>query len=410
LIGVDLALEDRHRTPFAALERDDGGTLPGVFIHAYTLAQLLDGDLERRPLPWAIVLLTFTFAVLGAVCGQRAKSASRFALAQAFGISGLLISGFALSSVGGPVPALLTPLFAFVVASGCMMIRRWYAAHHQARFLRNAFSRYVAPAIVEQLVAHPKTLRLSGERRELTFLFTDIAGFTTLTESMPAEPLVTILNEYIDGVSQIVAEYEGTIDKIVGDALHVMFNAPVDQADHAARAVRCALAIDPYCDDFEQRMQAREIRFGMTRIGVNTGSTVVGNMGGNTRFDYTATGDAINVAARLESANRHLGTRVCVGARTRELCQDVAFRPIGELVLKGKTESLEVFEPLSGAGVRAGLGAYLHAFELMKSLHQDALVAFGQLASVCPGDKLVAFHAARLVAGEKGSRVVLGEK
>jgi CHASE2 domain-containing sensor protein len=223
LIGVDLLLEDRHRTPFAVLGRDDLGHMPGVEIHAFALQQLLDGARERVASPWLSAVIVALAAALGAALGIRVATARGFAGVQVLGGGGFLAAAFALSSAGGPVVPVVGPLLAFAGTSAVIMIRRWYAARKHAAFLTSAFSRYVAPTIVEQLVAHPEKLRLNGERRELTFLFTDVAGFTTLTESMPAEQLVAILNEYIDGVCRILIDDGGTIEKIVGDAVHVMF-------------------------------------------------------------------------------------------------------------------------------------------------------------------------------------------
>ena len=157
------------------------------------------------------------------------------------------------------------------------------------------------------------------------------------------------MNEYFDGTCEIILDHGGTIEKFVGDALHVMFNAPLDQPDHQQRAVACALALDAFCQAFVVHQRSRKINFGVTRIGVNTGVTVVGNFGGANRFDYSATGDAINTAARLESVNKQIGTRVCVSGTTIEHCHGVPCRPVGELVLKGKSESVAAFEPMSSS-------------------------------------------------------------
>ena len=160
---------------------------------------------------------------------------------------------------------------------------------------------------------------------EMTFLFTDLEGFTFYTESVAPALLVSTLNDYLDGVCAIAMDHGGTIDKIVGDAVHVMFNAPLDQLDHAARAVRCGLAIDAFAQRFAAdpaRLAAAGRVFGVTRIGINTGRAVVGNFGGRRRFDYTAHGDAINTAARLEAANKMLGTRICVARATVDAVGD----------------------------------------------------------------------------------------
>jgi adenylate cyclase len=274
-----------------------------------------------------------------------------------------------------------------------------------------AFSKYVAPALVEQLINEPERLRLGGERRNMTFLFTDIADYTKLTENTEPTLLVKTMNEYFEGTCKIVLDHGGTIEKIVGDALHVMFNAPIEQPDHPERAVACALALDSWCQAFSSRQRDQVIQFGVTRIGINTGVTIVGNFGGADHFDYSATGDAINTAARLESVNKQLGTRVCVSGTTIEHCHNATFRPVGDLVLKGKSESVSAFELVpDGDKSHCRVDEYLAAYRLLSAEAPEAESAFRRLAEGYPDDPLVEFHARRLAAGESGSVVVLKEK
>jgi adenylate cyclase len=265
--------------------------------------------------------------------------------------------------------------------------------------------------VVDQLIADPRRLKLGGEKREMTFLFTDIANFTSLTEKLEPTTLVQMLNEYLDGTSRIVLQYGGTIDKIVGDALHVMFNAPTDQPDHADRAVGCALELDTFCQSYAHDQNLLGVKLGETRIGVNTGTTVVGNFGGMIRFDYTAHGDAINTAARLESANRFLGTRICVSVTTKDNCKNGRFRPVGKLKLRGKADELEVFEPIDEAHIDdQNLDEYENAYALMEGCDPDAVDCFRLLSERYPDDRLIAFHACRLEAGNYGTAIILSEK
>jgi class 3 adenylate cyclase len=155
---------------------------------------------------------------------------------------------------------------------------------------------------------------LAGQRRDIATLFTDIANFTALVETLEPGVLGPLLNEYLTGMTDIVFAHDGTVAKIVGDALHVLFGAPGEQPDHAARAVACALELDDYAQSFRERCEQKGIALGVTRIGVHAGPAIVGNFGGGRFFDYTAYGDTINIAARLEAANKQLGTRICVSA------------------------------------------------------------------------------------------------
>jgi class 3 adenylate cyclase len=281
----------------------------------------------------------------------------------------------------------------------------------QKQFIRQAFSRYISPAVVDQLVADPGLLSLRGERLEITCVFTDLAGFTTLMEDSDPARVLPLLNDYLDGMCKIVRDHDGTIDKIVGDALHVFFGAPLAQPDHAGRAVTTAMAMDAYAREFTASDAARAVEFGGTRIGVHTGLAVVGNFGGESFFDYTAHGDTVNTAARMESANSHLGISICVSGTTAERCQDVKFRPIGSLVLKGKTQPVEAFEPMViEESDTVSRSAYLNAYEHMRSGKRNALSALEDLARRYPEDALTRFHAGRLAAGETGTRIFLTEK
>jgi adenylate cyclase len=287
----------------------------------------------------------------------------------------------------------------------------YFAEARQKRQVRKAFSSYMAPALVDQLVGNPDRLSLNGESREMSFLFSDIAGFTSFTESASPELLVSVLNEYLDMMCRAVMEHGGTIDKIVGDAVVGIFNAPLDQPDHAERAVKCALAMDAISRDFVAKMLSRGMVFGETRIGVNTGRAIVGNFGGSERFDYTAHGDAINTAARMESVNKHLGTQICIAGTTAAQCPNHYFRPIGALILKGKTEAIEAFEPITKEAAETPLMVrYRAAFELLAAEDSSAGNAFVQLKADYPEDALVNLHYQRITAGIISSTIVLAEK
>ena len=172
-----------------------------------------------------------------------------------------------------------------------------------------SLSRYFSPNLAAQLAGDADAMDLSGQRREIATLFSDIAGFTTLVETLEPDALGPLLNDYLTGMTDLVFAHDGTVAKIIGDALHVLFGAPGDQPDHADRAVKCALALDRYAQSFRERWCGKGIALGVTRIGAHAGPAIVGNFGGGRFFDYTAYGDTINVAARLEAANKQLGTR-----------------------------------------------------------------------------------------------------
>jgi class 3 adenylate cyclase len=273
---------------------------------------------------------------------------------------------------------------------------------------RANLSRYFSPNLADHLAENPDTLELGGERRDLTFLFTDLAEFTPLVEQLDPTVVVSVMNDYIGGIASIVFEHGGTVDTVVGDAVHAMFGAPIKQPDHAARAVACALAINRFAEAFSARMSNEGVPVGVTRIGVHTGSAIVGNFGGESFFHYTAHGDAINTAARLETANKALGTRMCVGADTVALIPDFIGRPIGDLILKGKVQEIGAFEPVGAneAGSEQ-LAEYLAAFEKLKAGDPGCLQAFASHVGRYGNEPLASFHLQRLLAGQISTKILV---
>jgi class 3 adenylate cyclase/CHASE2 domain-containing sensor protein len=398
LVGPILEAIDRHPTPLSRGTAGEG--TPGVLIHAQALAQLMDGG--RLPIPGVaagLAMLGLAGALgLGLVLlslGWPARLALGILL-----LGGWWAGAFWLASRGAGLWPVVGPTLALGLTSfaGTAWLER--RERSQRRFIRKAFEQYRAPSMVRRLARDPAALRLGGERREITCLFTDLAGFTTLSEQLPPERLVAVLTAYMEGVLALVLEHEGTIDKLIGDAVHAFWNAPENQPDHARRALLTALAIDRFAEAFRAEQHALGIPLGVTRIGVHSGPAVVGNFGGRQRVDYTPMGDVVNTAARLESVNKQLGTRICVGEAVALACPDIATRPVGDLVLVGKTQPLATRTP--GADP-----AYEAAYALLARGDPAAAAAFEPLA---PGDPLAAFHLERLRRGESGARVVLEHK
>lgn len=289
--------------------------------------------------------------------------------------------------------------------------REVYLARVAAERAQANLARYFSPNLVNHLSDNGGSIELGGERRELTFLATDLADFTPLVENLDPGAVVAVMNEYLGEVTRIVFANGGTIDTVVGDAVHAMFGAPLEQPDHAARAVACALAIDAFSREFSARKWAEGVPIGRTRIGVHTGSAIVGNFGGEGFFHYTAHGDAVNTASRLESVNKQLGTRICVSADTVAQIPDFVGRPVGTLVLKGKEQGIKAYEPVSAEGGSAGaLSAYLGAFEELEAKDAGAVSSFAAFVGAHSDDPLATFHLKRLLAGETGSTVTFDSK
>ena len=271
---------------------------------------------------------------------------------------------------------------------------------------REILSRYFSPSLAQRLAGGIDEIELAARRRDVAALFTDIEGFTSLVETMEPYMLSQLLNDYLAGMTSMVFAHEGTVTKVVGDALHVLFGAPGDQPDHAARAVACALDLDSFAQSFRETWRQKGTALGPTRIGVNAGSTIVGNFGGARFFDYTAYGDTINIAARLEAANKQLGTRICVSSSVARQAKDFRGRPVGDLVLRGRREPLRAFEPLRPEQFGdPSTEAYLKAFAKLESADPRALGAFAAAVSRMQGDRLASFHLKRLLNGATGTRI-----
>jgi len=405
LIGADLPHADRIRTPLSI-----GGApnMAGVEAHAHALDHMLAGRAEPRiglRGEGAVLLIA---AVAGVAVVSLPAPIWVMLLLGVLSLAGYWLGAFAGYAAGSPLIPVVQPSLSFLLAAGLGSVVLTRRERIRRRFLRQAFAHYVSPAVVDRLAADPSRLTLSGERRNMTFLFTDISGFTRLTEALDPPVMVSLLNAYLDGMCRIVLESGGTVDKLVGDAVHAFFGAPDDQEDHAARAVACALKLDAHASRFSDEQHAAGIAFGGTRIGVTTGPAIVGNFGG-TVFDYTAHGDVVNTAARLEAANAALGTRICVAEATTKQCPGIVFRPIGVLGLRGKTRSVAVFEPLA-VGEAGKLDAYSAAYDLLEARDAAAHDAFKALAAQWPDDRLVARHLERLEAGEVGVDMTIDGK
>jgi adenylate cyclase len=406
LVGSSAAgLHDTRQTPL-------NQEMPGVEIQAQWLETVLTQSFLQRPnyilgAEYLItaafcLILTLTFPLVGAIVGS---------IIWLSGGTGAIALAWYFFDSQGILLSITYPIIVGFLLYSVLVLMNYLREEKQRREVQNAFSHFLSPELVSQIADDPSKLKLSGETRELTFLFTDLASFTSLVESIEPDLVVSLLNDYLDVTCRIVMEHGGTIDKIVGDAIHAMFGAPSEQQDHASRAVACALELDAFCRIYEKEKQNEGIPFGITRIGINTGTVVVGNFGGSTRFDYTAHGDAINSAARMESVNKHLGTRICVSGSTANQCTNVRFRPVGGLILKGKTEAVQAFEPVSDEEWNSPrVKAYLEAFQMMKDEVSCAQGTFTKLKTEYPDDPLVKFHLKRFSAGDSGATVRMEEK
>ena len=409
LVGTSAkGLKDLH---FTAV----GSITPGIEIHAQVIEQLLTGHFLTRP-DWIMgleVLIVFSGSLLMGWLGFKRAILVSLSLLVSFEVA-LFGSSWLLLIKQGILLDSFTPGALIMSVFICSSVLRHVQSEYQNRWIRNVFSRYVSPNLVNYLIAHPQELALSGQRLECSFIMTDLANSTQLMESAEPTVIASYLNAYLDQMITLAFKYDGTLTRIIGDGIVIMFSAPVLQTDHRQRAVMCALEMHHFAQQYLAEIRARGVEFCETRIGVNTGMVLVGNFGGQAIFDYRALGDPINTASRMESVNRYLGTWLCVSENTLQGCQNVISRPIGRLLLKGKKNAFMAYEPLGINTETAPVepdSAYEQAYlALAQNQSQQALLAFESLLQFRPFDRLVAFHVARLQRGEQGELIVLTDK
>jgi len=394
LVGIHAeGYEDAHPTPLS--ER-----FPGVELHATALDNLLRGDALRE------LGLELPLAALAAVAG----SATVFALpgvllplvalglSLALGLAGTLWAWTALVVV--PVAA---PVLAGGTAAGGAFLYRLLVEGKEKRHLQRAFRSYLAPDVLREVLRDPGALRLGGEVREVTLFFTDLEGFTGLSERSRPDELVAFLNDYFTRMCAPLLAEHGVIDKFTGDAIMAFFGAPIATQGHGLAAVRAALRALETSEAIAGELVARGLPPIRTRIGIHSGPAVVGNMGSSERFDYTAIGDTVNLASRLEGANKALGTR-CLASETawQAAGAEVLGRALGPIAVVGRAAPIRVWEPLAlAARATEAQRAWASAWEsivgaLAAGERETARAALRSAGALQPGDRPTALYLARL--------------
>ncbi|MBT7408291.1 MAG: adenylate/guanylate cyclase domain-containing protein [Methylococcales bacterium] len=389
-----------------------GYNFPGVEAHAQAFEQVMQKSYLVHP-EWSIVativLLIFVWILLLVL--QRRLNSIQLLLFSVVVLLLIVFSSWKLFEIEHLLIDPLLPSFAILLLYFSLVIPKEWQSEKEKKWINDAFSRYVSPNRVKYLIANPESLKLGGECRECSFVMTDLAGFTSLMEAIEPEESVAVLNEYLDEMIKIIFKHQGTLDRIVGDAVAAIFSAPIQQVDHAQRAVDCAIEMELFASQFAREKQQQNMPFGETRIGVNTGQVLVGNFGGQLMSDYRALGDAINTASRLESVNKQLGTRICVAHATVEQCSNFCGRAIGTLFLKGKKEGVVAYEILTEEQRKSvAVEAYLKLFPMLQENTSNIINEWQQLAKMYPDDALIKYHCERLMSGESGTDIILSKK
>jgi len=383
-----VGIYDLRVTPFESV-------FPGLEIHANLIDSVLAGDFLYHP-AWSAFFDIFIIAALGLFLGFVLPRVR--ALAGAF--TAILLTGVYIAftqylfSHKGIVINLVYPVMVIAVIYVIITLYKFLAEEGQKRFIKNAFSTYLSPAVVDQLIESPDKLVLGGEKREITAFFSDVQGFTTISEKLTPEALVELLNDLLTEMTDIVLEHQGMVDKFEGDAIIAMFGAPNDLKEHAKEACLASLAMQKKIDELRPKWEAEKGVTVKMRIGLFSGNAVVGNMGSKNRMDYTMMGDTVNTAARLEGVNKVYGTFTMIGETTYEAAKDSIFtRELDSINVVGKSIPVKIYQVIGLAdepddSTRKMVRAYEDGLDAYRKMEWDAAISsFKAVLETSPDDK-----------------------
>ena len=293
--------------------------------------------------------------------------------------------------------ATATPVLGLTLALMAMAALSYFTERRRAQDIRGAFAMYVSGEVVNQMIAHPERLKLGGERREVSLLFSDLAGFTSISERLTPDALATVINLYLNEMTKIIMAEGGTVDKFIGDAVMAFWGAPLDDPDHALHATRAAMQMQARMAELQTRFVEMGAGTIGLRIGVHSGPAVVGNMGSDLRFNYTAMGDTVNLAARLEGVNKAYGTGILVsGTTAAAVSGTIALRRVDRVRVKGKDIAVDIHTPCTDADLANLTEAAWQTYAAAD--WQQAEAAWLQLQLRWPGDSLPAVFIERIAA------------
>ncbi|MBF0255906.1 MAG: adenylate/guanylate cyclase domain-containing protein [Gammaproteobacteria bacterium] len=350
IIGRDLkstlddgsAQADMFATPFVL----DGGRLTsGVEIHANLVENALMG-MAIKPAPVSHALLALAISALialPAVLWWHFLRSGLLILLSLGGLTGISLWLLESQSLWLPFSHLL---LAYLLLYFGMGVSSYLAERRRALGIKSAFAMYVSGDVVNQMIGSQDALRLGGERKEMSILFSDLAGFTSISEKLSPEEVANLMNRYLTRMTRVIHHYRGTVDKFIGDAVMAFWNAPLDDDQHALHAVQAALGMQQALAELRAEMGDTATGPLAMRIGVHTGPAVVGNMGSEERFNYTVLGDTVNLASRLEGVNKYYGTWILLSENTAEVvAEQIRLRPVDLVKVKGKAQAVKIFTP-----------------------------------------------------------------
>lgn len=369
IVGTLLGFEDRKLTSKRFVTGFDGARAPrcaltapvapqqvmrssiaGVYVHATAVSNLIGRNAAIEPGRLPTTLIAIAFAALAAVAARLLKPVG--AALTYLGVVTVYILGAAAAFTYWPLALPLSePILAGFTALAAMVGYRFVVADQEDRFLRKSFALYLAPQVIETMLTSEKMPELGGEMRNVTVFFSDVAGFSTIAEKMTPNALVALMNEYLSAMTDIIESYGGYVDKYIGDSIVAVFGAPASDPDHACNAVRASL----HCRDRLEELNQKNVAFQgyklAHRIGLNSGDALVGNIGSRRRFNYTVMSDAVNVASRLEGANKYFATSIMASEMTVALTATTfSWRELDAIRVKGRSDPVRIYEPLAETG------------------------------------------------------------
>ncbi|MBI1174518.1 MAG: CHASE2 domain-containing protein [Sideroxydans sp.] len=397
LIGTSApGLLDMRSTPVESV-------YPGVEIHANMIAGILDQNLKQKPpytLGAEVVLLLFIGIALSLLLPL--LSPTKTTLLSVGTLCAVVFANFAIwqwENLALPLSnslMLIAALFALDMSYG------YFVESRTKRQITSLFGQYIPKEIVEELSEHPEQVSMEGDSREMTILFSDVRGFTSISEGLDPKELTQLMNEFLTPLSRVVYKHRGTIDKYMGDCIMAFWGAPLPEASHARNAILAGIEMQQTLHDLQPHFRERgwpEIRVG---VGINTGKVSVGNMGSEVRVAYTVMGDAVNLASRLEGITKQYGVGIIVGEQTREAVPDFVYRELDQVRVKGKDKPVAIYEPLGLSGevdkaVLEELKMFHQALRMYRKQEWDkAELQVYNLQRMAPQSKLYQVYADRI--------------
>ena len=377
---------DLRVTPFSAV-------YPGVEIHATVIDNILHQNFLQHS-AWTSFLDVCNIILFGFIMGiavPRLRAVQGMLLALGLMVAFVIINTAIFSRFNTWLNMVYPVLTMATVYLG-ITVYRYVTEEREKKKIRGAFQYYLTDSVINEMLKDPTKLKLGGDKKDLSVLFSDIRGFTTVSEKLTPEELVHLLNEYLTVMTDIVFKYDGLLDKYMGDAIMAVFGAPLDQPDHALRACRTALGMMAELGVLQKKWLAEGRPVLNIGIGINTGEMVVGNMGSQMRFDYTVMGDSVNLGSRLEGINKEYGTNIVISEFTQSSVKDALFcRELDSVRVKGKKLPVRIYELIGERASSQDKTAFVNLFEeglakYKQGLWDEAIAVFRRVLEIRPGD------------------------